>query len=240
MASRKQVPQPRVCTQCGTTFYTARKGRLHCSGACNTRAWRARQPAAAQATRASKLQVAPQALRAPAGGMPSADTLLERAPEAAVPPVAKPLGFGSTVAATVVGNFISDTLTGWWAPKGEGTSLPPSGWPTWPPAELLATTGPPLQLRDAHWPAPLLLTPVTYREHRFYLCFDEGLTVVLYQLATGEWQPVRTPAELDRLTVQPPQRLDRLRALQTQHAGAALAQAPPSAPLQAPAVADPH
>lgn len=38
MAHRKQLPQPRACAQCGTTFHTARKGHVHCSSACNTRA----------------------------------------------------------------------------------------------------------------------------------------------------------------------------------------------------------
>jgi hypothetical protein len=237
MASRKQIPQPRTCAQCGTLFLTARKGNVHCSGACNTRAWRARQATVPRPARAAeKPQVAIPALHVPAAPV----STLGLAPEPLTPPAAKqPLGFGTTVAAMVVGNKISEKLSEWWAPKEAATSLPASGWPTWPPAELLATSGPPLLLRDSHWPAPLLLTPVTYRQHRFYLCLDEGLTVVLYQRATGEWVPVRTPAELAQLTAQPPHLADRLRIMQTQHVGAAPEQAAASAPLQASAVAKP-
>ncbi|MGI4820199.1 MAG: hypothetical protein ACRYFV_03205 [Janthinobacterium lividum] len=99
--------------------------------------------------------------------------------------------------------------------------MPASGWPTWPTPELLATTAPPLLLREPGWQALLLLTLVTYRQYRFYLCLDKGLTVVLYQLATGKWERVRTPAELAQLTAQPLQLGNRLRILQTQRTAAA-------------------
>jgi hypothetical protein len=149
----------------------------------------------------------------------------------------QPLGFGKTVAATVVGNYISDKLTEYLGPKEASTNLPASGWPTWPPAELLATTAPPLLLREPGW-APLLLTPVTYRKHTFYLCLEQELTVVLYQRATGEWLRVYTPAQLAQLTAQPPQSADRLRVLQTKYAATAPDQSAARAQLQAPPVAD--
>jgi hypothetical protein len=234
MASRKQLPQPRLCAQCGTTFYSARKGHVNCSGACNTRAWRARQPPTPQDAQAAERRAETSALRAPAALVPPLESAL--APAADAP--AQPLGFGKTVAATVLGNYISDKLTEYLGPKEASTSLPPSGWPTWPPAELLATTGPSLLLREPGWVAPLLLTPVTYRQHTFYLCLDQGLTVVLYQRVTGEWLRVYTPAQLAQLTEQPLQPADRLRVLQTKYAATAPDQAAASAELQAPAAAD--
>jgi hypothetical protein len=236
MASRKQVPQPRLCAQCGTTFYSARQGHVHCSGACNTRAWRARRPSTPRSAHAADRRAEASALRAPAELTPPVDVALAPTADAAATPATQPLGFGKTVAATVVGNAISSKLQEWLGPKEASTSLPPSGWPTWPPAELLAATAPPLLLREPTWVAPLLLTPVTYRKHTFYLCLDQGLTVVLYQRATGEWLRVYTPADLAQLTAQPPQPADRLRVLQTKYTAMAPDQAAPSAALQAPAV----
>jgi hypothetical protein len=224
MASRKQLPQPRLCAQCGTTFYSARQGHVHCSGACNTRAWRARQPPT-RAAQVADRRTETSALQAPIDPIPSLDSALVPAADAAASSTPQPLGFGKTVVATVVGNYISDKLTEYLGPKEASTSLPPSGWPTWPPAELLATTGPSLLLREPTWVAPLLLTPVTYRKHMFYLCLDQGLTLVLYQQATGEWQRVYTPAQLAQLTQQPPQLADRYRLLQTQQAALTLDQA---------------
>jgi hypothetical protein len=238
MASRKQVPQPRLCAQCGTTFYSARQGHVHCSGACNTRAWRARQPTTPRSVQAAEQRAETSALRAPAALVPPLDSALAPAADAAASSTAQPLGFSKTVAATVMGNYISDKLTEYLGPKEASTSLPPSGWPTWPPAELLATTGPSLLLREPGWVAPLLLTPVTYRKHTCYLCLDQGLTVVLYQRATGEWLCVYTPAQLAQLTEQPPQPADRLRVLQTKYAATAPNQAAARAELQAPAVAE--
>jgi hypothetical protein len=239
MASRKQIPQPRLCAQCGTTFYSARKGHVHCSGACNTRAWRARQASTPQSAQAAEQRAETSALRAPAAPVLPLESALVPTTDAAASPATQPLGFSKTVAATVVGNYISDKLTEYLGPKEASTSLPPSGWPTWPPAELLATTAPPLLLREPNWVAPLLLTPVTYRQHRFYLCLDQGLTVVLYQRATGEWLRVYTPAELAQLSAQPPQSADRLRVLQTKYAATAPDQAASSASLQAPAFPSP-
>jgi hypothetical protein len=233
MASRKQLPQPRLCTQCGTTFYSARKGRVHCSSACNTRAWRARQPTRPRPVQAAETST----LRAPAEVGQPLDAALAPTAEVATTATTQPLGFGKTVAATVVGNYISDKLTEYLGPKEASTNLPASGWPTWPPAELLATTAPPLLLREPGW-APLLLTPVTYRKHTFYLCLEQELTVVLYQRATGEWLRVYTPAQLAQLTAQPPQSADRLRVLQTKYAATAPDQSAARAQLQAPPVAD--
>ena len=232
MAYRKRLPQPLACAQCGAPFLAARKGHVNCSNTCNTRAWRARR--AADAGTESPEVAARSEPEAPSLRAPSQEPT-SLVPTSAREAPAEPLGFFSTVAAAAMGNVVGNKLTDWWSPTQAAAPPPTSGWPTWPPAELLASTGPPLWVHDPRWAAPQLLTPVTHHEHRLYLCLEDQLTVVLYQYASGEWSYVRTPAELARFAATPPQGADRRRALQTQYVD--VVAAPPAAADSAPAQA---
>jgi hypothetical protein len=112
--------------------------------------------------------------------------------------------FGKMVLATATGNLLADAVKAIWTPTAAAGRAPASGWPTWPPAELLAASGPPVLLTDPSWLTPQLLTPVTYHRHQLYLCLEEGLTVVLRHVGPGHWHYVRTPAQLAQLAAQPP------------------------------------
>lgn len=121
MAHRKQLPQPRPCAQCGTTFHTARKGHVHCSSACNTRAWRRRQPAASQALTL---------------GHPVAETGAATVAE----PSSVTLAFNGTNVGTAIGNLLSEGVKKLFAPTARTLNLatpsfPPGPRPScWPPS----------------------------------------------------------------------------------------------------------
>ena len=99
---------------------------------------------------------------------------------------------------------MADAVKSFLGPKATTAGPPASGWPTWPPAELLVATGAGELFHDPSWETPLVLTPVTYHQHQLYLCVEEGLTVVLRQPSPGSWQYVRTLGELALLAAQPP------------------------------------
>jgi hypothetical protein len=211
MAARKQVPQPRSCAQCGTTFHTARKGHIHCSGACNTRAWRQRKPA------------------------PVAQVSLAGSPAPLAPtplPVVAPttLAFsgrnvGTIAVGTAAGNLLSDLCKTVFTPQAKAAA-PASAFPTWPPAELLAAVQPAVWVTDPAWPGGQFLSPVAFHRHTLHLYVEAGLTWVLWQAPTGEWHPVNTPADLAYLAATPPLS-PAMRALIAQYVPA-YASAPPA------------
>jgi hypothetical protein len=129
MTHRKQLPQPRVCAQCGTTFLTARKGHVHCSSACNTRAWRQRKPrqivTATPKEAASSLASLPEATGTGAA--------LASPPLAPVSVALSTQSVGTIAFGTVVGNAITAFLASLFA--GPATPAPSRSqpFPTWPP-----------------------------------------------------------------------------------------------------------
>jgi hypothetical protein len=191
MAYAKKLPTPRQCQHCRDPYEAVDRRRLYCCPGCKTAASQARRPKATAKAQAQNSA----ALPAPAA--------LDLAGPPAEPARTGP-SFGKLVLATATGNLVSDALKNLWAPKSAASSAPASGWPVWPPAELLAATGPPVLLTDPSWPTAQMLTPVTYHGHQLYLCLEEGLTVVLRQVSAGRWQYVRTPAELAQLAAQRP------------------------------------
>ena len=192
MASRKQVPQPRACTQCGTIFHTARKGHIHCSGACNTRAWRQRQPTTSSQAQASLAGSA--APLAPAPLPAAAPTTLAFSGQ----------NVGTIAVGTAAGNLLSDFVKTVFTPQANAAAAPASAFPTWPPAELLVAVQPAVWVQDPAWPSGQFLSPVAYHRHTLYLYVEAGLTWVLWQAPTGEWHPVNTPADLAYLAANPP------------------------------------
>jgi len=50
--------------------------------------------------------------------------------------------------ATAAGNLLVDAVKSFWTPTVATSKVQASGWLTWPPAELLAATVPPVQLTD--------------------------------------------------------------------------------------------
>jgi len=190
MAHRKQVPQPRTCAQCATAFLTARKGHIHCSSACGTRAWRARKPATAPST---SLAVPP-----PASPLP---------PSPVAPAVSVALStqsVGTVAVGTVVGNAITAVLANIFA--GPTKPAPPrhQPFPTWPPAELLAAAGTPGWVEDPAWRGRRWLVPTTHHGHTLHLYAEEGMPYVLWQLSSGEWRLLTSPADLAQLAQQRP------------------------------------
>jgi hypothetical protein len=200
MAYQRKPLTARFCQQCGDPYHAVDRRRLYCCPGCKTAASQARRPSAA--ARAARRAADHLPVTAAPVIPPSAEGATESA--LAAPPAGPPNpSFGKLVLATAAGNLLTDAVKSFWTPTAAGRA-PASGWPTWPPAELLAATGPPVLLTDPSWLAPQLLTPVTYHRHKLYLCVEEGLTVVLHQLSPGRWQYVRTPAQLAQLATQPP------------------------------------
>jgi hypothetical protein len=185
MAHRKQVPQPRTCAQCATVFLTARKGHIHCSSACSTRAWRARKPANATST----------SLAAPLDPLPVAS---------AVNVALSTQSVGTVAVGTVVGNAITAFLAHLFA--GPAKPAPPrhQPFPTWPPAELLAAAGTPGWVEDPAWRGRRWLVPTTHHGHTLHLYAEDGMPYVLWQLSSGEWRLLTSPADLAQLAQQRP------------------------------------
>lgn len=227
MAYKRKPLTVRYCQQCGEPYAAVDRRCLYCRPGCKTAASQARRAAAT-----ARRKTAPDALLpSPPPGQ------LAAVPEATLPAASAGPGFGKLALASAAGNFLSDAVKSLWAPKAAAAAVPPSGWPTWPPAELLAVTGPAVLLTDPSWKEPQLLTPVTYHRHQLYLCLEEGVTVVLRQTSAGSWHYVRTPAQLALLAAQPPP--TGIQALIAKYVPeAAPAQAAASAPLTAPASAD--
>lgn len=203
MAHRKQVTQPRTCAQCATVFLTARKGHLYCSSACNTRAWRARQPRQATRTRLATFPPSP-----PAAPLPAAP--------AAVSVALSKQSVGTIALGTVVGNAITALLTHALAVPAQPARPRHQPFPTWPPAELLAAAGSPGWMEDPAWTGRRWLTPTTHHGHPLYLYAEAGLPFVLWQLSAGEWRLLTTPADLAQLAQQRPVS-PALRALMRRH-----------------------
>jgi hypothetical protein len=237
MAYKRKPPTPGLCKHCGDPYEAVDRRRLYCCPGCKTAASQARRPSQAAGAK-SKLSAHPtEPSAAPDQSLPALPLATESA--LAVPPTApgNP-SFGKLVLANTTGNLIAGVLRDLWAPKAAATSTPTSGWPTWPPAELLAATGPPVQLSDPTWLAPQLLTPVTYHRHQLYLSVEDGMTVVVRQEKPGLWHYVRTPAELAQLAAQPPAPVG-IQALIAQYVPTyEPIQAADSAPLTAPEKAD--
>lgn len=192
MAHRKQLPQPRVCAQCGTTFHTARKGHVHCSSACNTRAWRQRKPLTATAT----------PLTAP---VPAAEevapTPLEQAP---VTLAFNATNVGTLAVGTAMGNLLSEGVKKLFSSPAQPANLAAAHFPIWPPADLLAAAQPARWVADPAWVGQLWLTPTIYQGHVLQLYAEAGLPYVLWQAPRGEWRVLTTPAHLAQLaTIRP-------------------------------------
>lgn len=228
MAYKKKLATPRRCAQCNDPYEAVDRRRLYCCPACKTAASQARRSATT--------------VRRP--GRPPATTSTSLTTPPAALPLAAPVvasgpgnpSFGKLTLATMAGNLLTDAAKEMWAPKETTGSAPTSGWPTWPPAELLAATGPAVQLTHASWPGPQLLTPTTYRRHQFYLALEQGRTVVLHQTTAGTWHYVETPLELAQLVARPPVS-PGMKALLARYGGTAQAQAALSAPVVAATVA---
>lgn len=221
MAYHRKPLTARHCQQCGDPYHAVDRRRLYCCPGCKTAASQARRPSTA--ARAQR---------------PLPDPALPLVPETALAaPLAGPghPSFGKLVVATATGNLLADAVKSFWKPTAAAGAAPASGWPTWPPAELTAATGPPVRLTDPSWPTPQLLTPVTYHRHQLYLCVEQGLTVVLRQLGPGNWHYVRTPAQLAQLAAQPPV-APGMQALIAKYSSSF--ELPPSAPPLAPTQAD--
>lgn len=190
MAHRKQVAQPRTCAQCATLFLTARKGHIYCSSACNTRAWRTRKPAQTPSTSLAVL--------------PSSSPL---APLPAVPAVnvaLSPQSVGTVAVGTVVGNAITALLAHLFAGPAKPAPPPHQPFPTWPPAELLAAAGTPGWVEDPAWTGRRWLVPTTYHGHTLHLYAEDSMPYVLWQLSSGEWRLLTSPADLAELAQQRP------------------------------------
>jgi hypothetical protein len=192
MAHRKQVPQPRACAQCGTTFYTARKGHVHCSNACNTRAWRQRKPLPTLSTSLA----APSPTTEEAAPAP-----VEQAP---VTLAFNATNVGTLAVGTAMGNLLSEGVKKLFSSPTRALPSPAAHFPTWPPAELLAAAQPPRWVADPAWVGQLWLTPTTYHGHLLHLYAEAGLPYVLWQAPRGEWRVLTTPADLAQLaTIRP-------------------------------------
>jgi hypothetical protein len=203
MAYQRKPLTPGRCQHCGDPYEAVDRRRLYCCPGCKTAASQARRPSTAAG---AKSKSAPQA-PGPSAALDQSLSALPLATESALAASPTALGnpsFGKLVLANTTGNLLADMLKALWAPKATAANTPTSGWPTWPPAELLAATGPPVRLSDPTWPAPQVLTPVTYHRHQLYLYIEDGMTVVVRQEQPGLWHYVRTPAELAQLAAQPP------------------------------------
>lgn len=205
MAYQRKPLMARHCQHCGDPYEAVDRRRLYCCPGCKTAASQARRPSAAErAARRAAAHLSPHIAGPPAPEVPAAPAL-STASDQARPPAGPPNpSFGKIVLATAAGNLVADAVKSLWAPTAATGKAPASGWPTWPPAELLAATGPPVQLTDPSWLTPQVLTPVKYHGHPLYLCVEEGLTVVLHHAGPGRWHYVRTPAQLAHLAAQPP------------------------------------
>ncbi|TVT39306.1 hypothetical protein FNT36_16760 [Hymenobacter setariae] len=194
MAYTRKPLTVRYCQQCHEPYEAVDRRCLYCRPGCKTAASNARRAAAT-----ARRKAASQALASP-----SPLGQLTPEPETALPAAPAGPGFGKLTLASAAGNLLAEAVKSMWSPKATTTGPPAGGWPTWPPAELLATTGPGELFHDPSWEKPLVLTPVTYHQHQLYLCVEEGLTVVLRQPSPGCWQYVRTLDELALLAAQPP------------------------------------
>ena len=207
MAYQRKPLTARFCQQCGDPYQAVDRRRLYCCPGCKTAASQARRPsAAARAARraADHLPGGTAPVTTAAPGVPTTPALATESALAAPPAGPPNPSFGKIMFATAAGNLVADAVKALWTPTAVTGKAPASGWPTWPPAELLAATGPPVLLTDPSWLAPQLLTPVRYHGHQLYLCVEEGLTVVLHHVGPGRWRYVRTPAQLAQLAAQPP------------------------------------
>lgn len=228
MAYQRKPATPRLCQHCGDPYEAVDRRRLYCCPGCKTAASQARRPATAAGATAHQTAATPAPSTALAP-LPTAQPLAADPPLAAPPPGPGNPSFGKLVLATTAGNLLTDAVKSLWSPKAAAGSVPPSGWPTWPPAELLATTGPPVRVSNPSWGSPQWLTPVRYHGQLLYLYLEEGLTVVVHQDRSGLWHYVRTPAELAQLAAQPPR--TGLQALIDQYVPS---HNPPQAPNSAP------
>jgi hypothetical protein len=208
MAYQRKPLTARRCAQCGDPYQAVDRRRLYCCPACKTAASQARRPSAAEQARRARQSPEQAPLTSPAEQTltPASALPVEAAASTLAAPAAGPPNpsFGKLVAATAAGNLLTDVVKALWAPTAAAGQAPASGWPTWPPAELLAATGPPVCVSDPSWHTPQWLTPLTYHRHQLYLCLEEGVTVVLRKEGPGRWHYVRTPAQLAQLAAQPP------------------------------------
>jgi len=168
-------------------FHTARKGHVHCSSACNTRAWRQRKPAAAPSTLAGP--TAPSSTPASAAG-PTTLAFSGR-------------NVGTIALGTAAGNLLSEGVKKLFASPARAAS-PGATFPTWPPAALLAAAQTPQWLSGSAWAGQLWLTPTTHHGHLLYLYAEAGLPYVLWQSPRGTWRLLTTPAELAELATHRP------------------------------------
>jgi hypothetical protein len=111
---------------------------------------------------------------------------------------------GTVAVGTVVGNALTAVLANLFA--GPAKPAPPrhQPFPTWPPAELLAAAGTPGWVEDPAWQGRRWLVPTTHHGHTLHLYAEDGLPYVLWQLSSGEWRLLTSPADLARLAQQRP------------------------------------
>jgi hypothetical protein len=141
MAYQRKPFTARRCQHCGDPYAAVDRRRLYCCPGCKTAASQARRPSAAASaqTKQAAATPAPSTSLAP---LPAGPPLAAEPALAAPPAGPGNPSFGKLMLATAAGNLLTDAAKSFWSPKAAAATTPTSGWPTWPPAELLATTGP--------------------------------------------------------------------------------------------------
>jgi hypothetical protein len=84
------------------------------------------------------------------------------------------------------------------------------------PADLLAAAGSPSWVEDPAWSGRRWLTPTIYHGHTLHLYAEAGLPYVLWQVSSGEWRLLTSPADLLQLAQQRPV-VPAMRALLRRH-----------------------
>lgn len=115
-----------------------------------------------------------------------------------------PQSVGTVAVGTVVGNAVTAFLAHVFAGPAKPAPPPHQPFPTWPPAELLAAAGPPGWVEDPAWTGRRWLVPTTYHGHTLHLYAEGGMPYVLWQLSSGEWRLLTSPADLVQLAQQRP------------------------------------
>lgn len=178
---------------------------MHCSSACNTRAWRQRKPTATKVL----------TLSAPVEEVPAA-TAAVPAEASSVTLAFNGTNVGTLAVGTAMGNLLSEGVKKLFAPAARTQNLAAAQFPTWPPAELLAAAQPPQWVADPAWVGQLWLLPTLYHGHTLHLYAEAGLPYVLWQAPNDEWRLLTTPAELQQLAAIRPVS-PTMRALQRQY-----------------------
>ncbi len=183
MAYRKVPAQVRTCAFCSTEFEATHRGRLYCSGSCNTRACKARkaQQPVSEALAAPTVVVDPRPAASPVTLANNVQnwTMLTVAPQ--LPKLA-----GAAL------QFLGDLFT----PTASAT-----GPSTWLPAALRQVTGPLVILEHASWQEPRFFVELAYEGHTLYYRAAHELLVL--REPAGTLRQLCTVAEFSALLPAP-------------------------------------